>query len=1501
MTPLHRTLRVFAGLTALPVFLAAITVSNTAKASTYVWNVSVPGLNDWNVPGNWNLNNGNSPGPGDAAVFGYVGTNTTEAVNNIVSVNTTIGSLTYTNTATNSWHVTDIQPGVTLTVTNTLIVGGMTNFPIITSVGFVDAGTLSVGGSLTVGNNGGSTSADQNTTLDMSGLSNFVYNASNATFSIGLGNRSAANFKFAAASNFVQVATWNADATSSSSGVSGAVTLGAGTNTIWVNSLNTADNRDSCTIEFPSTGGGLMMRGVGGDPARTTLVMGNRNENTSGGNDTAVMNFNGNAVDMKFGTITLGQATSATPSGDQQGNGTISFDTGVINATNINMAISGATNHNSANGVMNVGAHATLIVSNNISLVNQGFAAPNAVSTGTLNVTNGGVVNCSGNIIKTTAGGTGTVSITTGTLTMSSPTGVVGTPGAPIDNFTIASATLNLNVANNLTNIVTATFNAQDNASVVNITALPAIFDLPTSLPLITYTSFPDSGSISLGTMPGTFSGYVTNDSTAETVFLVITNGPVTAKIDQWSGANGTTWDTVTPNWTNVNNGAFIAYSENDVVLFNDFAQTGNVTFSENHTTPIITFSNNVINYTLSGTGSISNGVSLSAAGTGTVKLAESGGDTINGSITVDGGGVLVLDDANNTNTAGVTISSGSTVQIGNNDANVGPPSGGFTDNGTLNFEKTDAVTISNAISGNGAVNQMGTGVLTLAANNSSYSGNVTVSAGTLALVGSGTLSNAIGVTIGTGVVSPTFNISGVSSGLATLSTLNLDNAVLTLGTTNQTAPLTVSGSMNMSGSGNTINVTALPPMASFPTTVTLVQSANTINGYNGNLGTLPGGFSGILTNNTSINAIQLIVTSGTVSQRPFVLWTGADLANATTPDTNWSDNANWQLPGEPVAGDTVFFGGPGTSSSSALNTPGGGINSLNGNIDNIVDSDFTISSLTFTNIGGAYHNTFINPGNTLSVTNSGGLTIGAIDTGSTASTEFVTVIGTNATLSVDNTNANLQIWLGDVSGSQATLDLSGLDTFSLTNGRLAVGASINNTVNRPSGILYLAKTNTITSVFQTTTEDAGTTTANSAIVVADCDANAGSTSSLFLGLANTITADTIGIGRQKASGVVQFNTIYANVAPYPTATIQGFSANSVSVLEVGNGVGNTGTTTLTGTMDLTGGIVTGAASNLFVGHASSGGGSGNTTGILSFDAGTLNVNALNIGLQPSSGTKEGIGTVNVSSNTVIGMPAVLNVSGPINIGFAAGGNATPATGTVNVTNGTVAANSIVAGTNGGASTVNLVGGRLIVATTIGSTGSPLGALNFAPLGTSDNSNTVLQVPASLTANVIVSNLTIDGQASTTNVLNISSLPAGVTVGEEIPVIAYTNFTVTDGVTNIGLGTLPSNYAGYLTNDTSSNTIAVVLTTVPVAAPTKSAEITHISLSGTNLIIQGTNNNVPNTSFRYAVLTSTNVALPLSEWTLVVTNPFNGDGTFDYTNPVVPGAPRQFIDVKAVP
>src|SRR5204863_4036117 len=127
------------------------------------------------------------------------------------------------------------------------------------------------------------------------------------------------------------------------------------------------------------------------------------------------------------------------------------------------------------------------------------------------------------------------------------------------------------------------------------------------------------------------------------------------------------------------------------------------------------------------------------------------------------------------------------------------------------------------------------------------------------------------------------------------------------------------------------------------------------------------------------------------------------------------------------------------------------------------------------------------------------------------------------------------------------------------------------------------------------------------AVVVGDCNGNAGSHSFLYLGQVNNISADTVAVARQKTDADLRFNPAYANIAPYPTLNLQGFTTTRASVLTIGDGVGNTGTTTGTGIADLSGGTVTASVDTIHVGRSSSSGAGGNaTTGTLTSDAGTI-------------------------------------------------------------------------------------------------------------------------------------------------------------------------------------------------------------------------------------------------------------------------------------------------------
>ena len=111
---------------------------------------------------------------------------------------------------------------------------------------------------------------------------------------------------------------------------------------------------------------------------------------------------------------------------------------------------------------------------------------------------------------------------------------------------------------------------------------------------------------------------------------------------------------------------------------------------------------------------------------------------------------------------------------------------------------------------------------------------------------------------------------------------------------------------------------------------------------------------------------------------------------------------------------------------------------------------------------------------------------------------------------------------------------------------------------------------------------------------------------------------------------------------------------------------------------------------------------------------------------------------------------------------------------------------------------------------------------------------------------------------------------------------------------NVGLGTLPSGYAGYLVNDTGNDMIALMLTSAIHPQP----HITAFSVqSATNLTVSGVNGyaNAP-----YSVVASTNVALPLAEWTSVGTGIFGPDGSLGFAATVA-AAPQQYFRLQVLP
>jgi autotransporter-associated beta strand protein len=160
--------------------------------------------------------------------------------------------------------------------------------------------------------------------------------------------------------------------------------------------------------------------------------------------------------------------------------------------------------------------------------------------------------------------------------------------------------------------------------------------------------------------------------------------GPSLTWDNAGASGNGTTWDTTQQNWSN--SGAPALYTTNSAVTFNDannnhYAVTLNTSVSPYS----VAVANNSGNYTISGSGSITGATGLAKSGTDTLTLSTvntyTGGTIVsagtlvvgvhgalpNGALGITGGTVKL---SNNTGAAAInslSISSGASLDIGNN------------------------------------------------------------------------------------------------------------------------------------------------------------------------------------------------------------------------------------------------------------------------------------------------------------------------------------------------------------------------------------------------------------------------------------------------------------------------------------------------------------------------------------------------------------------------------------------------------------------------------------------------------------------------------------------------------------------------------------------------------------------------------------------------------------------------------------------------------------------
>ena len=384
-------------------------------------------------------------------------------------------------------------------------------------------------------------------------------------------------------------------------------------------------------------------------------------------------------------------------------------------------------------------------------------------------------------------------------------------------------------------------------------------------------------------------------------------------------------------------------------------------------------------------------------------------------------------------------------------------------------------------------------------------------------------------------------------------------------------------------------------------------------------------------------------------------VWNGA-----SGTDTNWSTAGNW------VGGVAIANGDDAKFTDAGTNSPG--------IIDNVVNASIAIGSLQFGGSNGV-HTTLIAPGQTLSLTNTGGLYVFTPADLLAARNITNTITGAGGTLSVSNSAAIISINQGNtVSGNnRANLNLTGLDIFSATASRLGLGSTVfpNAIAQRLGGQLLLAKTNFITLTYSDTLANYQTAGKTNAIEFSrNPGNNPGTVSMLLLGQTNVIYLDSISCGLDKsgnnstaASGLVAFNPAFTN--NNPVAYFRGKNGGAtdrVTWWSIGDGNSSSSSSNGgRGTNDFSNGTVDLMVNVLSLGRecdAANTAWAGPHSGVLTFTAGTIDVNTVYAGNEAfasrTTSTPGCAGTINVN-----GAGALLKVNTSLVLGRTTGTSVT--------------------------------------------------------------------------------------------------------------------------------------------------------------------------------------------------------------------------------------------------
>jgi len=912
--------------------------------------------------------------------------------------------------------------------------------------------------------------------------------------------------------------------------------------------------------------------------------------------------------------------------------------------------------------------------------------------------------------------------------------------------------------------------------------------------------------------------------------------------------------------------------------------------------------------------------------------------------IDVSGGGIMAVAGASSYN-GGTTIESGTTLQVGYNGAvgNLGAAVGPVTDNGTLVFALAGTNALANAMSGGGGITEIGPG-LTILTGAISVSGPTLVTSGGLGFSGAG--QNTGGGSMEVQSNGTLVHLGSVSS---TYSTLNLDS-----GSTDAFAlpvtPDSIAGAVTV-GSGNGSATILIESTGATNGVYDLISYGGGLNGLGLaglNLVFANTRAGGTLITNAARNMLQLNLTNtgtldwnGNIGASPTWDLLGSNQWIYAGSPTNFGNGASVGfldgatsylvtittnvLPGSVLiqASNTYTFTGAGSISGSTgliqngpglltiqnTNTYTGGT-AINGGTLQLTNSgsiagailDDSVLELSMTNSKGVnFTNTITGTGSLLThgpgiVLVSATNTYTGGTTNSLGTLEFTNTLGAGNTFTpTDGTQAfgSGTIYLLDPTTGTNTASLLGLSVNLSEANRYSITNNIFVTAN--SGTAIIGATNSAALVLNTGVYYTGNINLETNLTILAENAE------YYTGTGQTITGTgniTIAGNARAILNMAGVGGFTGNIYITNTAALQPYGTYLGANRNIDVGLGST--ILMQGPLSV--GALTGAGNieqiaNNYIGALTVGNGDVSST-----FAGTM-VIASSAGYTPASGlavsslglTKTGAGVFNFTGNGAYGMQTEV------------------AQGTMLV-NGVISASPVLVDSNSGFGNAILGGiGTIGGAVTLNGTIQPgpgpgisVGTLTTgAETWNGGGVYTVGMSNATSATGVDLLNITgsLDIMSASTNAFTIdlvtltSSNTPGVmsnfnkTLNYSWPIATASggilNFNTNNFILNLSGFANDYSAAGTFSLDAIGNSLVVNYITTTLSPPT----ITGATVLGGHFLLSFTG---PNTQ-DYTVLTSTNLLLPVTNWTVAATGSF-GTGTSTYTN-ATPTAAEQFYIV----